>query len=302
VICFAAMPPLDDALDAIVHGDLETLRALLERHPDVVHAGDGGCMWTALYHTVEDRGRRRVAEMLFDRGHPVDLCFAAGLGKLAVVKSFFRDDGTLAPGADRLYRHHRQNAPRASDREIVQDALLFACVNGHRETAAYLLAQGADVDAARPWGAELPTPLHGAARAGWLDVAELLVEHGADVTIRDPHHGSTPIGWAAHSGRDDVLEYLLLDESSVDLLDAFELGEVELFAKLLGDGDPDADLGPGGRGVLLRAAAFRGHVEMVELLLERGADPTLANPDGKRALDWAREHGHDEVARLLEDR
>jgi ankyrin repeat protein len=295
------MPPFDDALEAMDRGDLETLRALLDRHPDVVHGGDGGLMWSALYHTVENRGQRDVAEMLYDRGHPVDLCFAAGLGKLDVVRSYFTDDGTLVPGADRLYRHHRRSGPQASDREIVQDALLFACVTGRAETAEYLLReQGADVDGARPWGAELPTPLHAAAWAGWRHVAELLLARGADVTIRDARHGSTPIGWAAFCGRDDVLEFFLLDESSVDLLDAFELGEVELFAKLLGDGDPDADLGPGGRGVLLRAAAFRGHAELVELLLERGADPTLANPDGKTALDWAREHGHHEVVELLE--
>ncbi len=88
-------------------------------------AGDGGCMWIALYHTVENRGQREVAEMLHDRGHGVDLCFAAGLGRLDLVESYFHDDGTLTTDADRFYRHHRRTGPEATEPEILQDAFLF---------------------------------------------------------------------------------------------------------------------------------------------------------------------------------
>jgi len=291
---------LASGAQAQVQGVTEPLLdRLLAAGAELDPAGDGKAMWLALYHTVENRGQREVARMLYDRGHPVDLCFAAGLGLDETVESWFREDGTLAPGADRFYRRHRRSGPEATDREIVQDALLFACVNGERKTVELLLGRGADVNAARPWASELPTPLHGGALAGWLEVAELLVARGADVTIRDAIHGSTPIGWASFCRSQDVLDFLLEDESKVDLLDAFELRRVDLFAKLIGDGDPDQDLGPGGRGVLLRAASHRGDLAMVELLLARGADPNLANPDGKTALDWATEEGHDEVVELL---
>lgn len=275
------------------------LDLLLDAGAALDPAGDGGAMWIALFHTVENPGQGEAARMLYDRGHEVDLCYAAGLGLSDIVESCFGDDGTLAPGADRFYRHHRRSGPEAPDGEIVQDALLFAAVGGRLETAELLLAKGADVNAARPWGPELPTPLHGAAWAGWPEMARLLVDRGADVGIRDANHGSTPIGWASFCDRREVLDVLLEDESKVDLLDAFELRRVDLFAKILGDGDPDRDVGPGGRGVLLRAAAHRGDVEMVELLLARGADPGLANPDGKTALDWALREGHDAVAEIL---
>ena len=67
-----------------------------------LNTGNGGCLMTALYHTVECQKQREVAEMLFDRGAKVDLCYAAGLGKLDLVKGFFNADGSLKPDAYRL--------------------------------------------------------------------------------------------------------------------------------------------------------------------------------------------------------
>jgi ankyrin repeat protein len=39
---------------------------------------------------------------------------------------------------------------------------------------------------------------------------------------------------------------------------------------------------------------------MVELLLQHGADPKLANDEGKTPSMVAREKGHEEIAALLE--
>jgi ankyrin repeat protein len=39
---------------------------------------------------------------------------------------------------------------------------------------------------------------------------------------------------------------------------------------------------------------------MVDLLLQHGADPKLANTDGKTPAAVAREKGHDAIAALLE--
>lgn len=52
------------------------------------------------------------------------------------------------------------------------------------------------------------TALHEAALRGDLDVVRLLVELGADPTIADTEHDSTPRGWAAHSGQTAVVEFL----------------------------------------------------------------------------------------------
>jgi ankyrin repeat protein len=48
-------------------------------------------------------------------------------------------------------------------------------------------------------------------------------------------------------------------------------------------------------------AAAEGQLEVVQLLLDRGADPSLEDADGDTALSFAREKGHLEVADLLKD-
>ena len=51
--------------------------------------------------------------------------------------------------------------------------------------------------------------------------------------------------------------------------------------------------------MLLRMAAARGHVEVVEELLRRGADPELSSSEGRTALYWAKKQGHEAIARRL---
>lgn len=49
----------------------------------------------------------------------------------------------------------------------------------------------------------------------------------------------------------------------------------------------------------LHIAAMRGHRQIVEVLLARGADPSLRDNDGWTPLQWAMTGGHTDVARLL---
>ena len=52
------------------------------------------------------------------------------------------------------------------------------------------------------------TPLHEAAYAGDLAMAQLLVTLGADPVRPDPEHRSTPLGWAEHAHAAEVADYL----------------------------------------------------------------------------------------------
>ncbi|MDN5205518.1 ankyrin repeat domain-containing protein [Fulvivirgaceae bacterium BMA10] len=277
------------------------MEVLLKAGAKMDSNGTGGIMWISLYHTVENKGQRDVARMLYDRGHGVDLCFAAGLGLLDQVKSYFLEDGSLKQGADHYYKHHRRTNKEATTEEILEDAFLFACINGELEVAEYLLAKNININAKRPWGPELITPLHGAAWAGWKHIAQFLIANGADPYCRDKNHNATPVSWAQYCKKPEVMEYLLEDENNLDLFDALEFGKVNRFEALFGDTDPNAALMKGESGVFLRVAAYHGYSAIVRFLLEKGADPNLSNSKGETALFWARKNNHTDVIQILED-
>jgi len=88
--------------------------------------------------------------------------------------------------------------------------LHLAAFFGHRDLAELLLERGADVNA-RSRSARFArenTPLHAAAANRQVAVAELLVARGADVNARDAS-GFTPLALAANSNSDLVMLLLM---------------------------------------------------------------------------------------------
>jgi ankyrin repeat protein len=133
---------------------------------------------------------------------------------------------------------------------------------------------------------EKARPLHVAAAAGHLEIVRLLVEHGADLEWRDPRRKLAPIGWANESGHTPVVRWLFEAGSPADFHEAAAYGFVERVREAL-DEDPSRVDETAGPGTALHHAALWGHPEVVELLLERGADPSIRNGDGETALDIA---------------
>ena len=90
--------------------------------------------------------------------------------------------------------------------------LIWAAANGRVETVQWLLDHGADVNRRATFGGpshgEGVTALHLAAQDNRVDVIRLMLARGADPTITDELHGSTPAGWAEHCGAADALGLL----------------------------------------------------------------------------------------------
>ncbi len=83
-------------------------------------------------------------------------------------------------------------------------------------------------------GGDGQTPLH---FAGTIDVAQLLLDHGAHIDARDIDHESTPAQYMVHE-RQDVCRCLVQRGCGTDILMAAALGDADLAAKHL-DADPD---------------------------------------------------------------
>ena len=83
------------------------------------------------------------------------------------------------------------------------DQLVRAAGQDSYEGVALLIELGFDVNAGHR-----TRPLHEAAMRGNLSVIRLLLEHGADPTIRDPSYHATPAGWAEHHGQHEAQQLL----------------------------------------------------------------------------------------------
>ena len=213
---------------AVSFNALNVVRALLESGASVNGTDDDGVpMAYPLFF-----GFTTVSELLVEWGATLDLRFAAGVGDLDKVKTFFNASGSLKSEAGALadpYGHEwkqRNGTAYRCERtreNILSQALLYACLHDRLETADYLIRQGADVNALVPdLGEREFTVLHRLANTGnfgatavprdvesqRLGAVNFLLEHGADVAIRDPEFKATPLQWAKHFGRERIAEIL----------------------------------------------------------------------------------------------
>jgi len=131
-------------------------------------------------------------------------------------------------------------------------------------------------------GGDGQSPLHFAAS---VEIACFLLEHGAEIDLRDIDHGSTPAQWMAVS-RPEVCRYLLSRGAELDIFMAVQLGDVELVKKALA-ADPASLYARVNQGKLTSGSSDGGHIYTY----------TLRNGDSPLYL--AAELGHTEIYRML---
>jgi ankyrin repeat protein len=168
---------------------------------------------------------------------------------------------------------------------------------------------------ARATDDHLKTPLHWAAEHDYRDVAELLLDAGADLEATTSW-GATPLDWAATMGSTKVADLLLArGAKGMNVVAAASLGKLRLVREFLDSGAPLALAAkePDDHWVadsarmkgdvishLFYCACRNGHTAVAALLLERGADVNAKGVFGGTGLHWAAINGHrDTVAFLL---
>jgi ankyrin repeat protein len=200
-------------------------------------------------------GHLPMVDLLLARGAPIDARNLDGATAL-----FFAIDTDRTAVAQRLIERGA-NVNLAGRGGVTP--LAVAAYRGNDTIAETLLARGADDRAPDETG---KSPIIYATAAGWFDVVTLLLARNVDINARYAND-LTLLMWASGP-----------DESAPDPQ------TIKVVRQLLDLGAHIDDRDARGRTALM-IAAEGGHAGIVDLLLERGADATLRDKEGKRAAD-----------------
>lgn len=191
-------------------------------------------------------------------------------------------------------------------------ALLDAAGEGDTAAVRQLLAGGAPVD---PVDAAGRTPLVVASYAADLELAAVLIEAGADVNHQDQTKQSAYLIATSEVGPDDGLALLRLtlangaDVAAKDsfngtgLIRAAHRGYADIVDELIRAGIEIDHVNGLGWTALLEAIILGSggaeHTRVVQLLLDAGADPGLADNEGVTPLAHARARSFSAIADAL---
>lgn len=252
----------EKAIDAIVEGNITTLKQILQEHPTLIHARSARNHQSTLLNYIGANGvegyRQKtppnaveVAETLIKAGAEIDALgrMYKGTSTLGLVATSVHPvkAGVHEQLIDLLLAHgasfYHAVAP-----DYTEGNLILACLhNGRGESAAYLAHKGAPVD------------LEGAAGTGMLD--KVLTYYDTDgnlkpgVSIEKRNLGFM---WACCYGHINVVDYILKQEFDV---------------KMVVDGM-----------TALHWASIGGHLDIIQLLMQHGAPLEIKNSYGGTVL------------------
>jgi ankyrin repeat protein len=293
---------------AAIAGDVPALQRLHHKDPSLVRGQHS--YLTPLYFAVRENQIAAAACLLDHGANPMP--FSGG------------HDSLLDLARDRGYAEMLTllEATLARVHGVLPQAAAIAAAIRERNLAAVGSLLDASPALLHAGDERANRPIHWAVMTRQIDLIDELLARGADVDARRSD-GARPIqltngdyhfrGWQ-HVPQDtsttprEVLAHLRVRGAYCDICAAAYIGDLERVRELA-DGDPTLASRPSDyvtyyacSGTPLRNAAAGGHIEIVKLLLERGADPNLPEegiaPRG-HALHSAACNGHIEIVKLL---
>jgi ankyrin repeat protein len=295
---------------ACTAGNLEAVQALIAKDPSLARAHYQ--YRKPLYFAVREN-RVDVARFLLEHDHnPLDLWVDDGPLEIARDRGYAAMERMLADILETRFNASPKGEPVALALRDHDLKSMRALLDAQPE----LIGKGDE---------RSNQPIHWATMTRQLDAIDELVRRGADIDARRMD-GARPIhltnGDYFYRGWRDVLRswpvtpaqvmaHLEARGASIDLPTACHTGDIARVRELLRQ-DPSLANRIGehegyylGAGSPLSNAAAVGRMDIVQLLLDHGADPNLPEeqyaPRGK-ALYSAVYHGHYDIAKLLLER
>jgi len=296
-----------DLFQACAAGDLKTVRALIAKDPSLARAHYE--YRKPLYFAVRENHLDVVRFLLQHDPNPIDLWVDDDPLGIARDRGYVEMERLLADTFETTFNVSPKGerialALREHDLTLMRDLL---------DGDPALISRGDQ---------RSNQPIHWATMTRQLDAIDELLHRGADINARRTD-GARPIhltngdyfyrGWRDVASSwpvtpAQVMAHLTARGASIDLTTACHTGDIERVRELLRE-DPSLANKVGahegyylGAGSPLSNAAAVGRMDIVQLLLDHGADPNLPEeqyaPKGK-ALYSAVYHGHHDVAKLL---
>ena len=147
---------------------------------------------------------------------PDDLPHAAGNGDFARVRSWFDAQGK--PALRNIANHAPATSvhPREAEwgkvgvQQVLDTALAWAVLNNRFDIADFLLEHGADINT--NWSSHEPASiLHELVWYKNYEAMQFLIDRGIDMTIHDYRWDATAVGWAAVAAKDEKLAQWMRD-------------------------------------------------------------------------------------------
>lgn len=169
----------------VSHFDFERVKALLARHPELLHTR---ATWDErAIEASAHMGRKDMVRFLLDKGAAFSLCTATVMGMTDRVKVFLQED------PHRIYERGPHDFPLMWYPAIGKTSV---------DVAETLIAAGCDVNS----NLHGRTALHMAVEQGMADLVKLLLSKGADINARAKTESGevTPLALATKKGQKDI--------------------------------------------------------------------------------------------------
>lgn len=306
-----AKPTGDEAVkalrDAACAGDVERLRALLDKNPQLINERGGPGTRTAL-HDAAGQGQEAAVRFLLERGanpnircegdYAFPLHFACEKNRLAIVRMLVEHGADTVGEGD----YHELGVIgwatawdwNAVNKQMVDYLLahgarhnIFSAVAmGETEAIRKLVAESRmNLDRRMDYANKRGRPIHLAVTKKQAGSLRTLLDLGADMEALD-EAGFTPLDVAGLQGEIELAEILIERGAKVRLPAAVGLGRTREMKQLLKD-DPDC-VKPGHRwgNLIVRAAEWPSSASgaVLESLIGAGADVNVRD-DPKTSVD-----------------
>ncbi len=294
LFAFIASALSDEIHEAAKAGELDKVKSLLKKAPELVNAKDQQGR-TPLHWACRGQNYELLA-YLVEKGADVnalDNNQTAPLHSLAVRNGVKEAELLINKGADVNILTYDNQTP-----------LHFAASYNQIDIAALLVEKGAKLELRDNW---VRTPLVYCARErGGPEMTKLFIQAGADVNASN-EFGETALSLAAWRGKEEVVNILLDAGAEVPvtgtharshLMFAASRGLENLFNRLdAGGADLSFTLQTG--GTLLHEAAGGGSVEIIQKLIGKGLDLKQKDQYGWTPLHYAVKNGRENVVSFL---